>query len=260
MPALRVARGGLVAIALAAPSAAALAAGADHQACEAAIRAAEQRYGIPTGLLTAIGKVESGVLDDAGQRRPWPWSVNAQGAGRIFASRDEAVGWVSALRASGVTSIDVGCLQVNLRHHPAAFATTEQAFDPAANADYAARFLSSLRSGGTALLDEGWLRAAGHYHSSTGALSLPYRRLVEQAYGMPVANGPVVLLRVVAAPSPTLAARPARVAVNRDEARRRLKAALLVAGVGRHASGADRLATLLGLGSHSVGPVMAGRR
>ncbi len=75
-------------------------------------------------------------------------------------------------------SIDVGCAQVNLMHHPTAFASLEQAFDPAANADYAARFLKQLwgtTAGGN------WMTAAGHYHSQTPELADPYRQQVQTA-------------------------------------------------------------------------------
>ena len=78
--------------------------------------------------------------------------------------------------ARGMRSIDVGCAQVNLMHHPAAFASLEQAFDPAANADYAGRFLKELRdttAGGN------WMTAAGHYHSQTPELAEPYRQQVQ---------------------------------------------------------------------------------
>ena len=56
-------------------------------------------------------------------------------------------------------SIDIGCAQVNLMHHPDAFASLEQAFDPMANADYAARFLKQLHDthGGRELDDGGGL-------------------------------------------------------------------------------------------------------
>ena len=51
-----------------------------------------------------------------------------------------------AVQAQGVRSIDIGCMQVNLMHHPNAFATLDAAFDPLANALYAARFLTELRA------------------------------------------------------------------------------------------------------------------
>lgn len=153
------------------------AAGAPSALCRAAINAAEQRHGIPAGLLLAIGVVESGRRDAAtGARLPWPWTINAEGEGRHFDSKEEAVAWVRAAQSDGTRSIDTGCMQVNLRHHPDAFASLEQAFDPASNADYAARFLKALRDGPAA---GDWMRAVGYYHSQTPDLAEPYRQQVQ---------------------------------------------------------------------------------
>jgi hypothetical protein len=142
--------------------------------CRAEAAAAERAQGVPEGLLAAIGIVESGRRDPlTGHVAPWPWSVNEAGIDHVFASRDEAVAYVARRQALGVRSLDVGCFQVNLLHHPNAFATLEEAFDPAANARYAARFLSELaaRSGS-------WTAAVGFYHSATPELAEPYRAAV----------------------------------------------------------------------------------
>ena len=93
-----------------------------------------------------------------------------------------------ASQARGVRSIDVGCLQVNLMHHPHAFASLKQAFDPKANVDYAARFLRDL-------FDQtgSWPQAAARYHSATPALGAAYRRKVLAAWvrnGAPRNAGP----------------------------------------------------------------------
>jgi len=74
-------------------------------------------------------------------------------------------------------------MQVNLKHHPNAFATVEDAFDPEHNADYAARFLRSLYDGPA---DRVWLRAAGFYHSQTPERADWYRSLVEAAMKGPL--------------------------------------------------------------------------
>lgn len=146
--------------------------------CRAAIAAAEQRHGIPRGLLAAISVVESGRRDEVtGERAPWPWTINAEGAGHYFDSKAEAVAWVQRARADGMRSIDTGCMQVNMLHHPNAFASIDQAFDPVANADYAARFLVQLRD----KADGDWMRAAGFYHSQTPHRAEGYRRHVEAA-------------------------------------------------------------------------------
>src|SRR5579883_1183370 len=117
------------------------------QDCQSAILAAERRHGLPPGLLSAIALVESGRRNEAGAPTPWPWTINAEGEGRFFAEKAAAVAAVRQLQQEGVASIDVGCLQVNLMHHPRAFASLEQAFEPAANADYAARYLRDLYAG-----------------------------------------------------------------------------------------------------------------
>ena len=168
--------------------------------CDQAILAAERRHGIPPGLLAAMGQVESGRPDGQGVRRPWPWTINVEGAGAFFPSQAQAVAGVRQAQVLGRLSIDVGCLQVNLRHHPGAFATLEEAFDPAANADYAARYLVSLRP----LAGGNWLEAVGMYHSMTPDRAQAYRGRVQRALGYaPSLPLPVVL----ATAAPALAAR-----------------------------------------------------
>ena len=123
----------------------------DWAACREAVEAAEREAALPPGLLHAIARTESGRRDPAtGRVEPWPWALNAAGMGMHAPSRAEAIATVAALQARGIRSIDVGCLQVNLLHHPGAFASLEEAFEPAANARYAARFLRELqgRAGG----------------------------------------------------------------------------------------------------------------
>lgn len=151
--------------------------------CGPAIAAAERARGTAPGLLAAIGVIESGRMDArAGVRTPWPWTVTADGTGTFYAGKTEAIAAVQALRARGVQSIDVGCLQVNLLAHPAAFRDLDQAFDPAANALYAARFLAGLFDRlGT------WPAAAAGYHSMTPERGARYARLVAAVWaGAPV--------------------------------------------------------------------------
>jgi len=149
--------------------------------CRAAISAAEARHGIPAGLLQAIGLVESGRPGpDGGARQPWPWAVNAEGSGMFFGTGAEAIAWVRRAEAGGMRSIDIGCMQVNRAFHPDAFASLEQGFDPAANADYAARFLRQLHAGPA---KGDWMTAAGFYHSQTPARAEAYRAKVQAALG-----------------------------------------------------------------------------
>jgi len=148
---------------------------ADPQAaCEAAITTAQDVAQLPHGLLASIALVESGRPDpQTGAIRPWPWTIDVAGLGFYFPTKAAAVTAVRALLELGIRSIDVGCLQVNLMYHPAAFATLEQAFDPSANARYAARFLDELYD-----RSKSWAQAAGDYHSQTPALGAAYRAQV----------------------------------------------------------------------------------
>ena len=104
---------------------------APYAACEAAIAAAQKTPRIPDKLMPAISRVESGRLDPVTKQvRAWPWTVNVEGAGFFFDTKDGAIDAVRALQARGVRSIDVGCMQVNLMHHPTAFASLDEARRP----------------------------------------------------------------------------------------------------------------------------------
>lgn len=163
---------------------------AEGAVCLREILRAQLRYNIPDNLLLAIGLQEAGVNRD-GVLTVWPWSVNAEGTGRVFASRDSAMTWVLSQQGAGVKSIDVGCMQVNLMWHPDAFDALDEGFDPARNVDYAARFLRSLYD-----QHGDWELAAGSYHSNT-----PERRdiyLASLTRNMAVANARIDDFRGIA--------------------------------------------------------------
>jgi hypothetical protein len=142
--------------------------------CETALTTAEYIGRLPPRLLGAIGVTESGRTDPgSGRLRPWPWTINAEGEGRFFETKQEAVAAVMKLQARGVRSIDVGCVQVNLMFHPDAFASLDEAFDPRVNARYAAGFLNVLYAEG-----KDWAHAIAAYHSETPVLGDAYRVLV----------------------------------------------------------------------------------
>jgi hypothetical protein len=148
------------------------------QACLLAVAAAERASGIPPHLLAAINRVESGRRDEAtGMVRPWPWTANAEGQGHFYATKADAIASVSAMQARGIRSVDVGCGQINLMHHPAAFPSLEQAFDPQANATYAALFLKELFA-----QTGDWTKAAAMYHSATPELGAEYQHKVMAAW------------------------------------------------------------------------------
>ena len=176
------------------------AADSDATACQRAGLDAEREADLPPGILLAIGLVESGRRDPlTGRMTPWPWTIDANGTGWLFNSLAEALAETRALQARGMKSIDVGCFQINLLQHPTAFASLEQAFDPQANAAYAARFLLELRN-----RTGSWENAIAAYHSATPERGGPYRDSVMAALKHPdmtlIAAAPHVVQVVVWTP------------------------------------------------------------
>lgn len=145
-------------------------------ACGRAIAIAERGSGIPPGLLLAIARVESGRARAGGGTVPWPFAINAEGAGRWPETREAAIAEVEALRERGIRSVDVGCMQVNLYFHPDAFPDLPTAFDPAANVAYAVRFLRDLRA-----RTGNWAEAVAQYHSQEPGRGLAYHSRVRVA-------------------------------------------------------------------------------
>jgi len=142
--------------------------------CLRAILEAQERHNIPDNLLLAIGIQEAGRRVD-GKLTVWPWTANSEGRGAFFDSKKALEDWVRLTQSTGKRSIDVGCMQVNQRWHAQHFASLEEATDPTANADYAARFLRNLYAE-----TRDWWEAAGRYHSSTKAFKDIYLKKLAQ--------------------------------------------------------------------------------
>ncbi|MAQ81763.1 MAG: hypothetical protein CMH12_00860 [Maritimibacter sp.] len=137
--------------------------------CEDAARQVSAESGVPLDVLRAIALTESGRAN-GGTVRPWPWTVNMEGAGKWFESLPAALAFVDLHVSAGARSFDVGCFQINHRWHGHAFGSIREMFDPVANARYAANFLADLHR---ELGD--WSLAAGAYHSRTPELAARYR-------------------------------------------------------------------------------------
>ncbi|MGB0697534.1 MAG: transglycosylase SLT domain-containing protein [Rhodospirillaceae bacterium] len=138
----------------------------------------EAQFGLPERLLTAISLVESGRYDKAlGARIAWPWTVMAEGRGRYFRTKAEALNEVLALKKRGIRNIDVGCMQVNLHFHGSKFRSLEAALDPASNVAYAVDFLTRLhRETGS------WAKAVTRYHSKTPEFAGRYAGRIAKAW------------------------------------------------------------------------------
>src|SRR4051794_572132 len=191
----------------------------DGALCAAAIARSEAAGTVPSGLLTAVAVNESGRFD-SGRRgvAPWPWTVNNAGDGRYFTSKEEAIAHVERLRAAGERNIDVGCMQINLMHHPDAFASLEDAFEPSRNVAYGARFLGDLREE-----TQSWERAVERYHTADPERGRAYREKVYERWagGGPAPAEPPRLRLLTAGLETEPAAAPDRVRVLGE--RRRLQ-------------------------------------
>jgi len=151
----------------------------DNALCFYAVKEAGKEYGVGVDLLQTISVVESGRWDDLQNRYiAWPWTVNVQGKGYYFASREEAVSAVKKFQSKGIENIDVGCMQINLKYHGEAFSSIEEAIDPVNNVKYSAKFLRHLY----AKHGKSWKNAAKRYHSSNPRKGEAYTRRLETRF------------------------------------------------------------------------------
>jgi len=158
--------------------------------CDTVSAAAAGAQGMPADALYAITLSETG-RSSGGRLRPWPWTVNMEGRGYWFDTRQEAYDFVMEQYNKGARSFDVGCFQINYKWHGQNFASIEAMFDPMTNATYAARLLSGL-------YDEfaDWTKAAGAYHSRTEVYASRYRTRYARIRGQLDGEAPTPALRL----------------------------------------------------------------
>ena len=140
--------------------------------CDHAAARAAEKTGVPIDILLAITRVETGR--GGAEPEPWPWTINADGTGDWYDTKDAAVAAATAHLTDGTGTFDVGCFQLNMRWHGDRFDTLSDMFDPVQNADYAATFLMQLyqESGD-------WSQAVSAYHSRTPDLADLYLQKVK---------------------------------------------------------------------------------
>jgi soluble lytic murein transglycosylase-like protein len=123
--------------------------------CEPEILRAADHYGVPAGILYAVGLTETGKRGSL-----QPNALNIEGKAVFPRSREEAVATFLAARREGKTLIDIGCMQIDHKYHAAEFRSLQDMFDPAQNVDYAARFLADLHARHVT-----WSMAVARYHA-----------------------------------------------------------------------------------------------
>lgn len=139
--------------------------------CEGYIRDAERRYNLPPYLLHAISLTESGT-----RGRPNPRAMNI--GGRAYIAPNVATMEQVSIANWGRQNVDVGCMQISLKHHAARFKDWRALLNPQYNVEYAALYLTELyRELGS------WTRAVGAYHSRTSWRGANYVCLVTRRYG-----------------------------------------------------------------------------
>ncbi len=149
----------------------------DKLQCEYLAKDAEQKYGLPENILLSISRVESGYQKVDGIIRAWPWTLNAGGDSAYFKTRKAALDSLRNRIKSGVTNIDVGCMQLNYRWHNKFFNNLSEMISPIKNVDYGARFLKKLyqRHGS-------WEKAVKYYHSSKSKFNVSYYKKVKAVW------------------------------------------------------------------------------
>ena len=131
------------------------------QTVPAGYRLIANAYRIPPEVLYAVGLAESARrVDSTGTVRPWPWTLNVQGKGFFYASRDQAEQALDGFLATGQKSIDIGLMQVNWRYHRQRLESPRRALDPYHNLRVAAEILRDCRQS-----RQDWWAAVGCYHA-----------------------------------------------------------------------------------------------
>ena len=146
----------------------------DTLQCEYLAKDAEKKYELPENILLSISRVESGYQKVDGIIRAWPWTLNAGGDSAYFKTKKAALNSLKKRIESGVTNIDVGCMQINYRWHNKFFSNLGDMINPIKNVDYGARFLKKLfqRHGS-------WEKAVKYYHSSKSKFNVRYYKKVK---------------------------------------------------------------------------------
>lgn len=124
--------------------------------CEREMTRAAAKYGVPLGVLYAVGLTETGRRGSLS-----PFALNIEGPSFFPASMAEALQRFDKAQRSGIKLIDVGCMQINHFYHGSHFRSVAEMFDPHENVEYAAQFLKQLKA-----KEGSWTLAAARYHAA----------------------------------------------------------------------------------------------
>lgn len=128
------------------------------------ISAAENKHGIPAGLLRSIAKIESGFK---------PFALNIAGKTLIFNDKAQMVAKIQQLLKEGTRNIDIGVMQINYHWHHKQFKNLEEIVSIPSNIEYSAKLLKNLYS-----KHGSWHKALRLYHSANSHHHKKYSRKV----------------------------------------------------------------------------------
>lgn len=124
----------------------------------------ERALAMPRGLLLAVALTES---EQNG--RPHPFAMNIGGRALYASGPDEMRQVIRSNGGGFEPNIDVGCMQISLRHHAERFRDPDILLEPRYNVAYGAFYLQELYERyGT------WTRAVAHYHSGNAERQTRY--------------------------------------------------------------------------------------
>ncbi len=144
-----------------------------YHTCQNEINIIEKQINIPKGLLTAIGKTESGRFDNNKSIAIWPWTINTGTKSLFFDNKSQMKKFVINEIKKKNYNLDVGCMQINLKWHGSNFKNMLNVLDPMVNVSYATSFLYELRSN-----FGNWDEAIKRYHSSKPEKNIKYYKKV----------------------------------------------------------------------------------
>ena len=128
---------------------------AADNACEREMARAARSYGVPLGVLYAVGLTETGRGDSLR-----PYALNIEGKSVYDIDKDEALRRFQR-GAAGRRQDDRRRLHADQPPLPRpSFSSVEDMLDPSKNVDYAARFLQQLKA-----REGSWTLAVARYHA-----------------------------------------------------------------------------------------------
>lgn len=130
-------------------------ASANSSTCEREMLRASGKYGVPLGMLYAVGLTETGRRGSL-----QPYAMNIEGEPYFARNAADAIRRFEEAQRTGAKLIDLGCMQINHYYHRERFPSLASMLNPRDNVEYAAQFLKELK-----VREGSWTMAIARYHA-----------------------------------------------------------------------------------------------